>query len=768
MAKPGRNPFVVVGGLACGAVAVVVAVVAVTVHARRNRSQDGAPRPPAIAAAAPSPAPAPTTRPAAPQAKYAASYMDVVRAAYPSLPTTQPLAFPLELNQSARLTLHDPVYLGAARGDLWITRADAPPIRQVLKQAVDPNAADPQTHVLRERVAFVHWMPDDSGTWLPYVVCKTGDGYEVISAEHGTQPIPRDRDYRWDRAFSWNEKVVVPSGTGISVFTFSPTVTESYHELVDSKQPKADFSQPLALLDWQGLIAWMPWGPGKTGSRGAARYLDGKWTDFGPDRDWPEKIVHLVPLLDGSVIQFVLRGDATTGVQMGTLDRAPVDEKKIADLVAQLSDVDQEVRQKAYQEITRYGPGAWPVLEKLSGDQPPQAQLLLRELLKDKQRPTLSGMALVGRKSLRLVSRLSDGGAVFYADQGVVMPGADGEPETTAPAWLSIRPGDYVRLLSPMMVVDLKPDTARFDAVGDQWVLTTDSRGPRLFFGNGFATLLRKDERQFDRVIGMDSRGRWLFGKSAEGLSPATQPGGAPTLIIDPHLPDLVPRLPVWQLAIAETVGWDKDNWPVIKRGGAFALQDSDWRALSPDEKVFTRTDEIPPPPPLAPAATRPTTRAASRRDSDGLSRAATREAEPSLPILVAPDGTRYYGGQTDLIVRRPDGRQITWPLPGDCVGSGRAWLVQAKDGKLFLFNQPGRVLRLAPTPTGPQPFKREATFTHDIPNADHPTRIWLDRAGRIDIIWGDRLAVCFPQGFIPRAISQKMVGESGLDADEP
>lgn len=743
-----------------------IAIAAVVLGYRLYR-RPGVPQtasaPVTLPATRPAPATGPSTRPGKTELRPPASYLDVVRADYPQLPTTQPLAFPLELSQSARLRLKDPVYLSKPpRSDLWITRADAAPIHQVFKDLVDAKTPDPQSHVVNERVAFVHWMPADKGPWQPYLVCRAGDGYEVVWPD-GRQPLPSRRQYLWDRAFSWNEKVVVPTRTGISIFQFQPKITESYHALPGTGPDTqgAGFSEPQALLDWQGLLAWAPWEAGKAGSRGAARYRDGVWTDLGPQNEWPEKIVHLVPLLDGSVMQFVLREDGNTGVQMGSLDRAPVDEKTIGELVAQLSDVDQEARQKAYQQLAQYGPGAWPILEKVLGEQPPQAQLLLRQLLRDKQRPTLSGMTLLGDKSLRLISRLMDGGTVFYADQGVMMPGPDGEPTSTAPAWISIRPGDYIRLLPAMMVTDLKPATARFEAIEDHWVVSSDVRGPRLFFGNGFATLLRKDERTFERVVGIDGRGRWLFRKGDAGRSPATAPAGTETLVIDPHLPDLEPRLPVWQLAIADTVGWDKDNWPVVKRGGAFALDESDWRPLPPDETIFTKPQEVP-----APGRSEdrvggaPATRAASRP--------ATGPAEEPPPILVTPDGTRYEGGQTELTVVFPDGRRVVWPLPTDCVGSATPTLIRTRDGKLFLFNQPGRVLRLAPTPGGAQPFKREATFTHNIPNAARPTRIWLDPAGRIDIAYGDRLAICFPQGFIPHEIAQKMVTDIGLDADEP
>ena len=85
--------------------------------------------------------------------------------------------------------------------------------------------------------------------------------------------------------------------------------------------------------------------------------------------------------------------------------------------------------------------------------------------------------------------------------------------------------------------------------------------------------------------------------------------------------------------------------------------------------------------------------------------------------------------------------------------------LIRTADGKLFLFNEAGRVLRIARTPDAPEPFTLEATFTKDIPNTDHPTRIWLDPLGRIDMAYdGNSLAVMFPSGHIPPEISAMMM----------
>lgn len=740
--------------LIAAALGVVLAVVLYVVHSRRQQTLLTAP---AITLVLPSERPtttAPSTRPIDKQTpKYPSSYMDIVRAEFPAMPTTQPLAFPLELNQAARLVLKLPVFLSRSSGELWISSPDAPPIKQVLKELIDPATADAQAHVLRERVAFVDWLTDASGNPIPYLVCKTADGaLELISTDLH-KPLPNRRDYRWDRAFPWDDKVVVPTRTGISVFEFRPEIKESYRELVPvatvkprtmtSRSPSLQ-PEPQALPDGQGLLAWVPWEHGQPGSHGAVRYLDGKWIDLGPEQSWPEKIVHLVPLRDGTVFQFVARDDNAINVETMPLEGASVDGAEIAKLVEKLSDPDPDERRKAVSELSNFGPGVWPTLEKLSADQPPQAKMLLRQLLKDKTRPTLSGMTLLGDRLLQLAARVSDGGAVFYAPQGVSLLSADSNSDSTitAPAWLSIRPGHYVELLPASLVTDLKPDDCHLDVVGDQWIATTDVRGPRLFFGDGFATLLRRSERDFSHILGVDSRGRWLFRKPGDASE---------TLIVDPHLPDPVPHLPVWNLAIAQTVGWDKDNWPVVQNGAAYALTETDWRPLNVDEKFFSHPDQVPTPvvPSTGPAATNP---------SDPL---ATQK-----PLLVTLDGTRYFGGLTDLTIVDPSGKHTTWALPPVANGIGPATLIADKSDKLFLFNQPGRVLRLRRTPSGLEPFNLDATFTHNIPTATHPTRIWLDPAGRIDIADGSRLCILFPDGYIPRAISEKMVDQPDLDAE--
>jgi len=724
MQPKNRTPLIIGGMLAVALAAVAIIVVAVIHHRNMSIPADDVSiaNPPKTKPAALDTQPAiafkrPDTNPAD---KFEATYMDVIRATATTMPTTQPLAVPLDLSQAARLLIADPIYLDKSRGDLWITRSQGRPIDQVLHDAVDPHAADPQSHILRERVLYVHWSPTDDGPWVPYVVYKTDSSSVQVASVGGRKRLPTDRDYRWNRAFSWGRDVVVPTPRGVSVMHFGPTITETYQPMTESP------AEVQTLLDGEGLLAWATWKKGVDGSDGAARYLDGKWTLLDSTHGWPKQIAYLVPLRDGTVFQFVGEEQGAIALQSAVLADSTVDEAAVKQWVTMLGDVDQDNRRKAFTELSNFGPGAWPVLQRLLTKQSPQAQSLIRQLLKDKTHPTLSGMTLVGDRALKLVNLLSDGGAVLYAEQGVMLPGSQDPEAITAPAWLSVRPGHYVELLPDTMLADLSPGTCGFQVVGDQWIVKTEDAPLKLFFGAGLAQLTRDSEKQFTQVIGIDQLGRWLL----------REPGKTePTLVIDPHLPDPTPRLPVWQLAVASSIGWDKDNWPVIENGAKYALTESDWRSLGKDES-FTR--ELQP---------------------------STRPADTGV-LLKLPDGTKYVGGLTDLRVTRPNGSSFTWSLPDVANGQGPATLLRTHDGRLYLFNQPGRLLRIAETPDSSEPFKLEATFTRNIPNTSKLTRIWLDPAGRIDFAWDNRLAITFPEGYIPHDILDKIVDRTGLDVE--
>ena len=647
-------------------------------------------------------------------------YMAVVLAAHPEFPTTQPLGIPVDLAQAARIVLQHPAYV-CSRRDLWVTHPDAPEARMMLVKA-----ADEQTHALRETVAYIHWAPDIAGTWHPQVVATRDDGgFDLISP---TRRIDLGRRrYDWRRAYSWNSAMVVPTANGAAVIEpdGEPIVREI--ELIDlaADDDGTDSPPAQAILDTRGVLAWIPWDNGQTGSEGAARYIDGQWSRLGHEQNWPRSILQLIPLLDGSILQLVLDEAGSPLVQMNLLDHEDLDERQIEALVDDLAHPDPERRERAYRELTRYGPGLWPILEKLLEHQPPEAQLRMNELLRGKNTPRLGPMTLIPGKPLQTIARLRDGGGVFYADAGVSLPDGPQHMRVVSPAFISIRPGRAVQLLPQALVQEFVPGRSRLVAEGDEWLLVDDVHGPQRFQGNHLQPLLRDDLVRYTELRGIDRRGRWVFHDPA---SPAQ------TLIIDRTLPDPTPRLPVWLYPVrGGNVGWTDEGWPAVERGDAWVLLEKGWRPID-KEKGEQMLTEIP-----------------------------LLDESSDTPLLTTHAGTRYFGGYEDLRVVDPTGSETVWPLPQHAHGEGPVWLIEAGDDRLFLFNQPGRMLRIRPTPADAAPFKLEAVFTRGIPN-DEPARIWRDPANRIIIADEEILYILFPTGLIPPEMSKLMIQyEEGL-----
>jgi hypothetical protein len=690
---------------------------------------------------------APATRPVV------TDYVDVIRAGHPQVPATQPLSIPVDLHDAGRYALENPVHLDL-RGDLWFTHGDAPPLEQLL---ADQKIDEQQAHVVPQPVAFVIWARGEKGKWFPRLVVRDELGELSWRWQADRYPLPMDRGYRWeDAVLLAEEAVAVPGERGVSVFTFEPKYQENYHELVTSP----DASPPQILLDPHGLLAWSPWEGKKPGGKGAARFIDGKWTQLGrgpgasapgaPSDAWPDEILHLVPLLDGSVLQLVHNDDGTVRLAMATLDTSSaVDEEAITKLVAQLSDADPQKREAANRELTRYGTASWPLLEKLKDNQPPEARLRIESLLRDRIQPTLGGREPVDGR-IEVASRLEGGGVLLHLPAGVSIARDDGASSTVKPAWISIRPGRAIELLEPVLVKDAKPGEQRFFAFGDEWIVSDPVQGPRRLYGNHLEAMLPKTQAAFVHVVDQDRRGRWLFRKSAHGDE---------TLLLDPTLPDPTPKLPVWQMNVAGgKVGWNREDYPAVNRGGrkhSWILHQSGWRPLDENkDRLITEPPATPPPPaPEAVATTEPSTSLATTQAT--TSPAATTQGF-GPPILVDREGRKYFDGRENLIVIDRDGNEMIWPLPPNATGGAdvAVALLRIDDGKLFLFNAPGRVVRIKPTGRRDEPFIVEAVFTRRIPTPDVLHRIWLDPAGRIVMAYDKtHLAVLFPTGRIPRDI---------------
>jgi hypothetical protein len=648
--------------------------------------------------------------------------LDVVRVNDPTFPTTQPRETSFDLSAAARLRLDEPVYL-CRRGDLWITHASARPTGQVLA-----DAGKSQTHVTQEQVKFVYWRPDTQ-PWSAELIAfdttasadagaKSADVWITVTAR---LPLNRGLARDWSRAGLWNtdtmRAVVVPTQTGMSVLQVRDgQIDEQHVELAQQPAPGLIMSYA---LDPRGLLAWSS---GPTESSNVARYVDGKWTLLTPDPAWPDRIAHLVPLLDGTVLA-VAQEAASLKLRSISLETIAVDEARVLKWVKQLANPLPEEREAAQAQLAALGPGAWPVLRRLAPTQPAEARIRIRAILGNETTPTLSGITPEPGPGY-LVCRLPDGGVVLNFSAGASAVTGNGVVAPFKPAVLSVRPDEGARRLPDSLVETLTPTNNSLVAWSDEWILEHDVDGPLRWLGNHTEPLLKKKEAvDFKKFIGIDSAGRWIY-KSRD-------PNG-PTLIVDPTLPDPKPRLPVWTVEVRNgAVGWNDKDYPVMKRGSAYYLRDGSWAGMTPQEADTLFRTALPAP------TTAPTT-------------------VPTV-LLVDKEGNTFTDGLETLNVVRKDGSRHVWPLPPEAVGSGAidsAAVLMEADGKLFLANQPGRLLRISLDWNNPEPLKLEAVFTRHIPATD-VRRIWKDPVGRIIYASGGfRLSVCFPEGRISKSMS--------------
>lgn len=693
------------------------------------------------------PATQPTTLPTpAAASKPPKTFVDVVLRDDPHFPTTQPVP-PVELPSAGHVLFHEPVCLDAM-GNLWITRADAEPTEKVVKEA-----RKQQVNVTREHVRFVCWQRDEGGNWVPALVCPNskGDGFDLVMGK-ARKPIGNGKGYEWDRAFQLDGgRVGVPTDTGMSLFMLTLDIQGGNGPIPEYPSPPlakaGEAHAPVEYAFYDGdPIIWMPPSAKHPGSSGAYRGVQTAWFHLAPDAGWPEGIVQLIPLNDG-VLQLLSDGPQTVKLAMVPIQRREDQEEKITKLILTLWDANASKRDKAFEELTKYGPALWPIAERMMENSPPEAQVRLKVLLRNKISPLLGGMEIIGSR-LRLLSRYPRGGALFYCDRGVSIPRGEETPRVVAPAWLSVVPGDRVRLVPPELTRDLSPDKHRLIPIDSgRWFVQDEVEGLRYYLeGVGFKPMLRHEELKYQQFEGIDAQGRYLFTDSKHDS----------TLVLDPSLPDANRRLPVWVMSYPE-VGWDNENYPAMLFGAqevSFRLRD--WVKIDPDKggKFFNRPEDVPKWPPMkAHPASRPTT---------GPS---TRPKPPEDPIFVDREGNYYFDGKEALHVIHPDGSEVTWPLPGTATGQLHPWLVQTPDGRLFLYNQPGRMLKILPTPGESEPFRIEATFTRRVPNTQTVLRMWVDPLGRICMAYEHTyLAIFFPKGYVP-AETRDVI--SGPDLDE-
>src|SRR5690349_6072744 len=263
---------------------------------------------PATTATAPATTRAASTEPAPPR-----TFAQLVKLTYPDSAATQPLDYPLDRKDCARVVLRDPILLDRITANLWITRADAEPAEVVLARAGKETE-----HFVRERPVYVHWRyepPTDRkhpGRSVAVLVCpREGDGKTIEFVEYNrrTKVAGQRRGYHWEDAFSRDDEIIVANSTGASVFTRTETgwTENPSPPLIDESTPHATPQVPLAI---DSLLAYVPAEEGHAGSKSVARYIEGKWTLLDDPNRWPGNFLHLIPLSDGSVLQLILGDEA--------------------------------------------------------------------------------------------------------------------------------------------------------------------------------------------------------------------------------------------------------------------------------------------------------------------------------------------------------------------------------------------------------------------------------------------------------------------------
>ena len=693
------------------------------------------PPPPEVVEA---PATRPATRPAEPEP--IVSFLDYARDADPALEEAEPSDLPVTFEEAAKVAVDDPVYLDPS-GNLWITSDRGRDPADLI--ADGEFLRDNQAFVVTEPVAYARWRAGDDGLPDVELVLERDDGGHDWLHRLGRVSLP-DAEYDFAQAVVWDDRLVVPTRGGVAVLTPTGRVEDVAKFLrrmrtvprdewpdtsggVEIRQATLtdDPAAPPAQVrtDGRGLLAWVPWDEGlySPGGRGVARFLDGEWSILPEQAGWSPRPVHLMPLTDGSVLQLSLQAGGDFDLRTMPLNDLGIERDAIEQAVADLTHPDKAAREAAYAQLAQAGAAVRPVLEDLRDSARGRAQRQIDDLLAAGDSPSLGGIRPEpGPVAVR--ERLGDGGAVLEFPSGVSLPDVAGVNVLHRPGFVVVRPGRRVGPLADLLQTELLTGDATLAAFADEWVVTRPGEVPGRFGMNHMQPVLDEsvtdDAAEWTRFAGIDRTGRWLF-RHAE------QDGR--TLVIDPKLPDPSPRLPTWVVETGELgeAGWDPEGWPTMKLGGAWRLLQEGWEPLPPETPVETR------------------------------------EAKAGMwELAVGANGERYYGGLDELRVVRPDGDEVTWPLPPEARGLGDAANVKLaadQHGRIFLFNRPGRVVRIEPASEGGEPYEVVGVFDEQIPSAV-PRRVWVDPAGRICAAYfGDTVAVMWPDGQVPEPIRRLM-----------
>ncbi len=646
---------------------------------------------PPVVTVIPEPATLPTSLPAietpsAPERPFV-DLLDVVLDADPNYPTTQPLDLPADLHDAAKIVLDTPVYFDAL-GRLWITHPKGQSIADILRKPIKSRIL-----IVNEAVLYVHYPLNQP---KPTVFVPFFEGGIQRLTDSGRESILLPETIRLFRATRFGtDGVIAPYADGATIITPTEIRNIPLREKPINDAPPLDVA---ILSTGDSAVIWAP-ADGDSDGSPLAVYIDAKQTrPLTSETGWFDKPIQFIILADGSILGV---GKTADGIELKltSFDKPPVKSpqqiEKIESTARRLADRDPRIREKAQLDLEAMGPGIYPELDALREKLPAEAQVRIEIILGQRFAPTLGGLKpLPGM--VQTVSRFSDGGCVLRLTGGGVVRN-DAEDQTIIPAWIAIRPGQYIQRLPDAMVEGFVPGKYQFFTFANEWVIFDPVLGVRRWIGAKYETLLPKPLRHFDTFVGIDAQNRWIFRSSSQI---------GKTLIIDPSLPDSTPRLPVWTMDAPDGAGWTDTAWPALKRGKqVFVLGEKNWRLIDDKTEKFDH---------VAPKVLQTTVQTPHQVRYELLNNRVTKNG--ATVIDNAMDANSLYWAENYLFL----------------VGTGQVHRFSA-DGK------------------------PEATFTKNLPTFD-PTRAWIDPAGRLIFTSDTMLWIAFPTGRIPPAIKSLML----------
>ncbi len=654
------------------------------------------PDPPASQPATQS-ATAPTTEldePAKPEKKLA-DLLDVILHDNPDYPTTQPLDLPADLYDAGKVVVDRPVYIDAL-GRLWVTHEGGQDVQDVLRRPIRGNTLIVKQHVL-------HVMYPLTGR--PAVFVKSGETTIDRLTDRRSDRFRLDAMADWSAATRFGDQdVVVPTGAGALIYKPGDPGNQnpSLINVWNGNDPAA-YARPARVLStgdrfltWADQAGSVPVLVEQKGSK-----------QLTVEAGWFEHPLQFILLADGSILG-AGKGEEGIRLRLTSLEapppKTPQQIEKINAIARELANRDPRIREKSQRELEEMGPGIHPELEAILESLPVEAQMRIENILGQRFAPTLGGL-LPLEGEVQTVARFPDGGCVLLLTGGGTVS-EDGEDRSIIPAWIAIRPGHYIERLPDKMVEGFAPGKYKFFSQGSEWVQFDPVLGPRRWMGSRYETLLPKSLRHFDTFVGIDGNKRWVFRSTKEA---------GKTLIIDPSLPDITPRLPVWAIDAPDGAGWTDGDLPAIQRGKqVFVLGESGWRLLNEATEKFVDT---------SPAI---------------------------LPTnAITPDGTRLE-------------------LAGNAVTAGGSTIIHDAKGATSIFFVEGRIFLTAPGEVHRFSLagKLDRTFTKALPAAD-PKRTWVDQHGRLVMAGESGLWVAFPTGRVPRPLASLMIQQPVNDDEE-